>query len=72
MCLCMVLYFIYNEMCNRYKFYSSSVLFVWDGSSVSSDSVRVKLVDFAHTYPNKPGDNTLDLNSLEVITCLLM
>lgn len=48
----------------RYKFYSSSVLFVWDAASSSANNVHVKLVDFAHTYPNKPGDNSLDFNSL--------
>jgi Ca2+-binding EF-hand superfamily protein len=54
-----------------YKFYSSSVLFVWDGaSSVGQPNVCVKLVDFAHTYPNKAGDATLDSNSLSAIESL--
>ncbi len=55
-----------------YKFYSSSVLFVWDSASpVGQPAVRVKLVDFAHTFPNKPNDTTLDLNSLAAIESLL-
>jgi hypothetical protein len=48
-----------------YKFYSSSILFVFDSAApVGKPVVRVKLVDFAHTFPNKEGDNTLDENFL--------
>ncbi len=46
-------------------------MFVWDAASSDANTVHVKLVDFAHTYPNKPGDNTLDLNSLEAVESLL-
>ena len=51
-----------------YKFYSSSILFVFDAASPKGNpTVRVKLVDFAHTFPNKPMDETLDTNFLEAL-----
>eukprot|EP01124_Arcella_intermedia_P028405 TRINITY_DN5768_c0_g1_i1.p1 TRINITY_DN5768_c0_g1~~TRINITY_DN5768_c0_g1_i1.p1 ORF type:complete len:206 (-),score=36.19 TRINITY_DN5768_c0_g1_i1:29-646(-) len=40
-----------------YKFYGSSILFLYDGAS-SEPNVKVKMVDFAHT--NKVTDGTKD------------
>ena len=45
-----------------YKFYSSSILFVYDAATPKDPKVNVKLVDFAHTLPNDAKDNTLDTN----------
>lgn len=34
-------------------------------------AVRVRLVDFAHTYPNAEGDSTLDTNFLSALNILV-
>merc|ERR1712232_523629 len=55
-----------------YKFYSSSILFVWDAASPKgSPKVLVKLVDFAHTFPNAETDSTLDQNFLSALGVLV-
>ncbi len=55
-----------------YKFYSSSILFVFDADApVGKPITRVKLVDFAHTYPNKAGDTILDDNFLSALDNLI-
>ena len=56
-----------------YKFYSSSILFVYDADSpVGNPTVRVKLVDFAHTFPQseKSGKASLDTNFLQALSNL--
>ena len=47
-----------NDNLNRWKFYSSSLLFAYDSDFKKkrpySQSILVRMIDFAHVFPNNP------------------
>jgi len=49
-----------NDNINNWKFIASSLLFV-HSTNINDLKVNLKMIDFAHVFPNQSSDNTVKL-----------